>query len=140
MKTYKFETTVEISEQRISDMLTTALEGGSGYWLTMYAPDIIEESKKFCGEQNVEKLILAGGSIKVYDAESEKCDEENRLGDLNMLNIITALEAMAKGENAEGRKNDHLKTHFNNFISENDDAITADVIVQIAVMRKIVYG
>lgn len=136
MKTFKIPTTVEITEQRISDMLTSAFEGGTNHWMTIKSTDLTRLSESFNGILNVEKLILAGASIPIYDVE----DKNSHLGDLNMLNIIAALIAMAQSENIEEGHFRRLKEHFDNFINENDDAETADVIVQIAVMERVVYG
>lgn len=131
-----FTTTVEIEAQRIEDLLTSAFEGGCGYWLKLKSTDIQEEAKKCGGELNIEKQILYGCKLNCYDAE----DIDNKLGELTALQIVAALAAMAKGEDLKGKKNEHLKTHFNNFITENDDATTADVVVQIATMGEIVFG
>ncbi len=79
---------------------------------------------------------MAGASIPVYDVE----DKANKLGNLSTMRIIMALSAMAQGENIKEEKNDRLKEHFDNFANENDDAETADVIVQIAVMERVVFG
>jgi hypothetical protein len=136
MATYKIPTTVKITTQRIKDMLITALEGGSDYWLRVRVKDLNRLSEQFNNDRNMENLILAGASVPIYDAEGQ----DGLLGHLSMLNIIMALSAMAQGENIKEEKNDRLKEHFDNFINENDDAETADVIVQIAVMESVVYG
>ena len=45
------------------------------------------------------------------------------------------LRAMEKGKEYPG-----FKDHFADIINENDDAITADILMQLAVMGEIVFG
>jgi hypothetical protein len=136
MKMFTFETTVQVNQERILDILQSGLEGGCDYWLSVNASDIIKEAEKYNGERNVQKQIMLGGNVNIYELE----DPDNKLGILNLINIVRALQAMAKGEDLKGNKIGTLKGYFDDFINENDDAITADVIIQIAVMGEIVYG
>ncbi len=135
-KKLTFTQTVEVDAQRISDLLTSGFEGGCNYWLTIKADDIHTESKKLDGELNIENQILKGGTLHIWDVE----DLNNKLGILTFVRIVEALQAMANGEDLKEKKNDHLKWHFNNFITENDDAETADVVIQIATLGEIVYA
>lgn len=134
--TLKFKQEVEIKQERIHDLLVSAFEGGCNYWLTIRADDIRKESEKVNGELNVENQIMLGATLHCYDKE----EPENKLGEITLVKIIKALIAMSCGEDRKLKKNEHLKTHFNNFITENDDAETADVVIQIAVMGEIVFG
>lgn len=131
-----FTQTVEVAAERIHDLLTTALEGGCNYWLKTDPELVKEESKKFKGDLNITNQIMQGGTLHCFDAE----EPETKLGELNVFNIVRTLQAMADGKDLKNKKNDHLKWHFNNFINENDDAETADVVIQIALMGEIVFG
>jgi len=131
-----FTTTIEVEKERIKDILITAFEGGCGYWLTILSTDMIEESKKFKGELNLIKLLMMGATIPIRDAE----DSKEILGELNVFKITQAIQSMADGKDLKGKENEHLKFHANNFFTENDDAETADVIIQIATMGEIVFG
>lgn len=135
-KTVSFIQQVTVDAIRLSDLLTSAFEGGCGDWMSIRADDIRTNSLKVGGELNIEKQILLGTALPIYDAENP----ETKLGELSMLKIVTALQAMAEGKDLNGKENEHLKWHFNNFITENDDAETADVVVQIATMGSIVFG
>jgi len=135
MENYKIKTEVEISETNIEEILDSSFEGGSNYWLMIQGKDITRISKKFNGQRNIVKLILSGASIPIYDYE-----EGIKLGELSLVDIINALQAMANGKDLNGKENSHLKWHFKNLIDGNDDAETNDVIVQIATMKEIVFG
>ncbi len=134
--TLTFTQTIEIASERIHDLLTTGLEGGCDYWLATDHELIKQESKKFEGELNIQNQIMQGGTLHCFDAE----EPDAKLGELNVFKVVSALQAMADGKDLKGKKNDHLKWHFKNFIEENDDCETADVVIQIAVMGEIVFG
>ena len=136
--TLKFNQPVEITQERIHDILTSAVEGGCNYWLTVNADEVRAEAEKFDGETNIQNQIMLGGTLNCYDAEN--AEDYDKLGELTLVKIIEALIAMSCGEDLKFNKNEHLKTHFNNFITENDDCETADVIIQIACMGEIVFG
>ncbi len=135
-KKLTFTQTVEVDAQRIKDLLTSGFEGGCNYWLVVKAAECKVEAEKLDGELNIENQILKGGTLHIWDVE----DFNHKLGILTYVRIVEALQAMANGEDLMEKKNDHLKWHFNNFITENDDAETADVVIQIATMGQIVYG
>jgi hypothetical protein len=135
-KKLTFQQSVEVEAIRLSDLLTSAFEGGCGGWMSIRADDIRTNSLKVGGELNIEKQILLGTALPIYDAENP----ETKLGELSMLKIVAALQAMAEGKDLNGGENEHLKKHFNDFIIENDDAETADVVIQIATMGSIVFG
>ena len=130
-----FTTTIEIKRERIDDLLTSALEGGCNYWLALHADDIHKEGDKLNGELCIERQLMLGGTLHCYDRETG-----DKLGEFTIVKLVGALQAMAKGEDLDGKKNDHLKWHFNNFATENDDAETADVAFQIATMGSIVFS
>lgn len=130
-----FTTTVKVPRQYVHDLLVSAFEGGCNYWLKIRADDIHEESLKLDGELNVENQILKGGKMICYDIETDE-----KLGELTALKIVEALNAMGMGKDLKGKENEHLKKHFKDFIDETGDAITADVVVQIAVMGELVFG
>lgn len=121
--------------QDVDDLLVSAFEGGCNYWLRVRPASIKAESKKYGGEMDARKQILLGGTLECFDIETG-----DKLGDLTLLKILAALQAMANGEDLKGEKNDHLTEHFNDFSSDNADAVTADVVVQIAIMGSIVFG
>jgi hypothetical protein len=124
--------TIEINRERRLDMLVGALEGGSNYWCIFgeEASIIIGRVSPSNGVDSFAERLLktleAGESVPVHDAE----DETVLLGTLS-------LETIERGEQL---MYDNFPNHFADILSENDDAITADIYFQYAVLGEIVYG
>ena len=126
-----FKVEIEVSHDRVLDMLTGALEGGSNYWYFIGPSSekrICEATKDMEGEPFVDrfwKAIQLGVRINIFDIETR-----DKLGSITLESIAKGLQIM-QSKHAE---------HFGNLISENDDAETADVFFQLAVMGELVYG
>jgi len=121
-----------ITDQRREDMLVGALEGGSNYWyyISNGAVKAIDEVVK---PETPTPLaikmwaaIKAGKQIPIRDAE----DHSEKLG-------YISLSSIEKGEQIMAEK---YPEHFMDIVNENDDASTADVWFQLAVMGELVYG
>jgi len=97
-----FEVTVkhQISHQRVSDLLCSAFESGSNYWISdAYA----------LGEDEIpKKRKLSYATIK------------------RGLRLLSTTPAYAQ--------------HWADFLSENDDATTGDVFLQLCLYGEVVYG
>lgn len=125
-----------ISEQRRSDLLCSALEGGSNYWY--YLPDVTMTDKyrtKGDGDTLVElimRAVMAGEKIPVTDCNERKFtkDGEHRLGYISLENMDRAEQIMLEKQAA----------HFADVLEENDDATTGDVWFQLVVMGEVVFG
>lgn len=119
-----------LKRERISDLLTTALEGGSNYWYNL--PDI-DEILSITSKSGpllfVDRVIIAiydfNLSLKVYDIEDPKLF----LGELN-------LETIERGEEVMLEK---YQDYFMDILSENDDAETADVWFQCCVLGNVIF-
>ena len=134
----KATVTYDITRQRIADLLSCAIEGGSNYW---YVIDKFIKPKKVLkldesGEEEDEKDIFRymhyplspGGSIVIADREEPEDEREGFT--LNLTTIESGIRTMAK----------EYPKHFADFINENDDAITGDVFLQCCLFGEIVYG
>ncbi len=131
----------DIPEQRIRDLLCSAFEGGSNYWLvhkgTSLTPaadalrDDIKRARREAGEDDRyyrwEIPMLPGATL-----ELEKNSDEEPEGPwtLTREKLIAGLKVMAE----------KYPRHFANILSENDDAETADVYLQCCLFGEIVYG
>lgn len=120
--------TVRIPNQKIMDLITTAIEGGSNYWARYVYP---ENWKEKYG--SVEEIPFKGGDITVYDIETGKL-----LGYLNRATVQTGLQMMADRKDMTGKQ--VPARHFKALATDNEDAETADVFVQLSVLGEIVYG
>ncbi len=117
-----------IPEERIEDLLVNAFEGGSNYWYIInsfnYPPG---QTKQSLGIEFAHmQLPLRGGSLSIGDIEDRNVKEKI----LDRPAIIKGLQLMA----------DKYPRHWADFIEENDDAITADVFLQLAVWGEVIYG
>lgn len=151
--TFNIPTTINIGEQRVCDLLTTGIEVGMASWAQWdNRPEGVQVSSEYeyddfriGGSMNNDDSSLNGNRfaviamtegchIDVYDSE----EPDKKLGTLSRFNVIRALNMMADGKDIKGKG--FPKRHFADFLAENDDAITGDVFLQLAVMGEIVFG
>ena len=79
------------------------------------------------------EIPFQGGEIEVYDVETGEL-----LGVLSKVTIQTGLQLMADRKDMTGKM--VPARHFKAIATDNEDAETADVFIQLAVMGEIVYG
>lgn len=120
--------TVRIPNEKLQDLIICAIEGGSTHWAQFKYPDNYKE-KYGCYEQ----IPFKGGNIAVYDVETGEL-----LGYLNRMSIKVGLQLMADRKDLTGKV--VPARHFKNLATDNEDAETADVFMQLCVMGEIVYG
>lgn len=115
----KFRIEVEVSDERIKDVLIGAFEGGSNYWYW-----ITDQSHK--GHPADVIMDHEDGWVKIKD------DEEGCMGEFTLTKqaLYDGLQKMAN----------QYAFHFNDVMEENDDAVTADVLLQMALFGELVYG
>jgi hypothetical protein len=127
-------------KQLLKDLLITAIEGGSDYWMLINPIDwqkvkatikFIEDEEEFSNLSFAEKIweaMVFNGedwSIRIHDEENY-----DYLGKLSIDSMHKAMGIM---------KRDYT-WHYDNAINDNWDAETADAFIQLAVMGDIVYG
>jgi hypothetical protein len=120
--------TVRIPNKKIENMIITAVEGGSNYWAKFVFPHNYKE--KYGSYQ---EIPFKGGNIEVYDIETG-----DLLGYLNRVSAKVGLQLMADRKDLKG--NDVPARHFKALATDNEDAETADVFLQMAVLGEIVYS
>lgn len=120
--------TVRIPNQKIMDLITTAVEGGSHYWARFKFPEKYKEKYK-----SFEQIPFKDGKIEVYDIETDEL-----LGYLTLETMRTGLQLMADRKDLKGKV--VPARHFKNLATDNEDAETADVFMQLSVMGEIVFG
>jgi hypothetical protein len=118
-KGFIVETTIEIPEQRVSDLLVSAFEGGSGYWARLrgYDADMADD------------IVAGKRSLGI----TEDCGE----GEPPVEHVLDR-KAVARGLKLFAEL--EPRRHFQGFLSEGDDAETGDVFLQMCLLGKIVYG
>jgi hypothetical protein len=115
----------ELTEKDIENIIVTAFEGGSNYWMEL--GNNPEDNNKPKGEPWstwFTKMLLEGNSVKMCDVEGTEDDS----------NWILTLDKVIKGYqlNCEQRPLD--------CDVESGDAITCDCIIQYALFDKIIFG
>ena len=120
--------TVRIPHEKIQDLITTALEGACRYWASFKFPDDWKEKY-----ESREVIPFKNGEIAVSDVETEEL-----LGYLNIATVQIGLQLMANRKDYKGKQ--VPARHFKNIATNNEDAETADVFLQLCVMGEIVYG
>jgi hypothetical protein len=120
--------TVRIPNQKIQDLITTAVEGACQYWARFECPPDYKE-KYGC----YEKIPFMNGEIKVYDIETGEL-----LGYLNRTTMQTGLQLLADRKDMTGKQ--VPARHFKALAQDQEDAETADVFMQLSVLGEIVYG
>lgn len=109
----------QIPRQRLSDLLCSAVEGGTGYWAQ------VSDMTRTANSDYV--------SVRFHEIE-RLTPRASRAKPI--VKLIT-LEEMARGLELASTL---APQHFADFMAENDDAVTADVIVQLAMFGEVVYG
>jgi hypothetical protein len=114
----------EFSNQELSDLLTTAFEGGINYWCKKVEIDLppLNAPKDFY----LSDVISYGGTLKLIDEDE---DGESEFLILTAEKMIAGIEQYCK-LNAVNLK-DLLDYH---------DAESADQIVQYALFNELIYG
>lgn len=119
---YEVTTTHTFTAKDLSDLIITAIEGGSGYWCErIVIMDADGESLSYQDETLFERP---------FDLYADECEDGQTYvarHDLDNSAFGRALELMPAH-------------HRNNFINDNWDAETADVFLQCALFEEIIYG
>jgi len=113
----KYEDRVQI----VKDLLVNAFEGGSNYWYMIESPTNGDYLKTF--EQD--GLTVSNRKI-VQDEEGEVLVSEH----LMINSLLNALDLM----------HEKFPHHYTDAITENSDSVTGDVLLQLAMFKKVIYG
>jgi hypothetical protein len=118
----KIETTINLSDQDIDDIIVTALEGGINYWCGFAHAKLVPEGVKY---EYLSELIAKGGVIELTDAE-----EPEERWDLNLSKFLNGVKLYCE-KNGFGSGAD--------LINELD-SVAADMIIQYALFEEQVFA
>jgi len=118
--------TQEIAPQRIADLMVSALEGGSNYWIdrvSVESPDrkTLNGRPWYSGED-----LFDGRPFSIGFHYEEQTETKFLTPEM----VKDGFELMAT----------KYPSHFADFVNENDDANTADVWLQLCLFGEVVYG
>ena len=126
MKTYEisYVEKVDITEEDITDIIITALEGGIGYWarLDNTGDEFKNAPKEECVSETAARILLNNGTLIFEDADEYDSAAQYK------LTLEYLLNGIEKYANEYGWDLDLL------------DAEMADAIVQYAIFCEIVFG
>lgn len=126
-----FTVGVSIPARMIADLLVTAMEGGSGYWIASAKPNDtwVQPTKK----EN-------GYTTTWYDDEVFVGSDHfsfTLIADEDPLPRVVDTAAIYRGLAKMAEKS---PKHFADIIADNHDADTADVFLQWVALGEIIYG
>ena len=133
---YTYEVTRSLDEDMIKDILTTAIEGGIGYWACLGNddPDWIAARDKYKEEHNdypcycdvAYELLSNNKSVIFYDEQDDNTKLELTMGKL----------LLGCGLFEEQYKTPIIQM----FDNASFDAYDADCIIQYALFGEVIYG
>ncbi|MCR8994599.1 hypothetical protein [Brevibacillus laterosporus] len=115
-----------LTEKDIEDIIVTAFEGGSNYWMGLddSSDDMKAKPKGEPWSTWSTKLILEGKPVKLYDKEGTEDDRD----------WVITLDKLINGYKLNFIERPH------DCDLEQGDAGTADCILQYALFGKLVFG
>lgn len=129
-----------ITEEDIWPWMVTAFEGGSNYWFgkinvqhytrdyyNLFANDFDSTTNMWRWHHQVPFLLAGKSGYKGHELEIETPDGTYYL---TIHKLFDGISLMAK----------ESPRHYNDLISEDYDAITADVFLQYALFEKVIFG
>lgn len=119
----EFTKSQELTEEDITDIVITAIEGGIGYWacLDNTGEEFENAPEDEAVSETVARILLNNGSVFFEDEEDPSARYE-----LTLEKLLNGIEKYAQERG--GIDMDYL------------DAIMADMIVQYAIFCEVVYG
>ena len=127
--------TISITDQRISDLLCSAFEGGSNYWYRIKsfnkpegAPELQPREGNDQVYRHLDYPLTEGYSLTIEDKEDPPTELKNAI--LNRESLAKGLQVMS----------DKYPKHFADFVAENDDADTGDVFLQCCCFGEVIFG
>lgn len=117
MNHYTIQSSYEVNQEQIDDVVTTALEGGITYWCGQATTNVD------LGDNYLSEMLTRGATIMLLDSE-EYNPVTKEYGVWRELTLEKLLKAFGE-----------TKFDFDNY-----DAGDADAVVQKAVFGEVVYG
>ena len=125
-----------LSHDGLSDLLSVATFGNSWPCIKIKRSQyhLAEEHKYECIEDKCAAILVNGGTLVVYD----EYEMDNELNENELPTKYTLdLKAVRKGLRLMKKE---YPNHWADLVEENDDLITGDVWLQLAVFGEVIYG
>lgn len=128
LKEKSMKVSTKIPDERIKDLLCSAFEGGSNYWIER--ADVPEKSKRPAQAKYWHECPAYGCEVAIHVSEDEPIKGQGKVYKLNRHNLESGLQVMS----------DKYPQHFADFVQENDDAVTGDVFLQCCLFGEAIFG
>lgn len=137
MLTIPVTITKNITKDQISDLISTAIEGGSNYWYIIEGyqePSVVDfRCSLFARDEEPHRIydwpLCTGGGVIISATES--CEESNPIPHvLNLESITKGLILMAE----------KYPQRLVNFADGDYDADDADIFLQLSLFGEVVFG
>lgn len=156
-KNYKNGFTIEqtISLEKVSNLIISALEGGSNYWYMIqkeikpvtkeriYLDSIWDEQrKKNPNWLSSVEIVFNGGALMIDDSMADDPELKEPIR-FDLECIQKGLEVWQADVQSGGTLHGSESadpSHWADFIGGNDDQTTADVFLQYCIFGKVIYG
>lgn len=129
MKNLTLNIEMKISEEKISELLSTAFYGGINYWAFDFEYEIPQSiiDMDLSVEDSLAKSLIEvyGYSFVIIEDEDDNAIHHK----IDIMKIKRGLEIMAKVDN-----------RFNDFLEDGFDAEIADITMQYICFGEIIYG
>lgn len=119
---------INITVERVQDLLCNAIEGGSNYWVDTLDRD--GKTTRAEAQYRQEVPFVEGGYLTLVEQGEDAPDGKGRVFKID-------LEAIKKGLAVFAEKYPKM---FADFIAENDDAETGDTFLQCICFGEAIYG
>ena len=120
---------IEVSDEIISNLLCSAFEGGSNYWIESTRCEVKGDCFTSDRFDRTTVPLLDGGTV-IVTLQDEAYKGKGVTYHLNRPAILRGLHGMLH----------HAPKHFGDALAGNDDATTGDVFLQCALFGEVVYG
>ena len=118
---------LDVSDDDLDNILVTAFEGGSNYWIDKI------EMKEFSGHEFASHVVSKGGDVWIYTDDSPRY----------FINKERLLKGISKWF-AEYYYPRHIVKHSlempSSFSDIDFDAGDTDIIIQLAIFNEVIYG
>lgn len=130
---------VEIPIERVRELLCGAFEGGSNYWYANLSVPEASRAVRVSAERDAVGNLTTWPTLYIAattDGHHITLEEIGEGGEPPVEHKL-GLEQIRRGLAVMQEKHPR---HFGDFMSENDDAETADVFLQCCLFGEVVYG
>ncbi len=134
-KMFSIAVTQEVPEEKVQNLLTNGFDHGIAYWAMVQEDSGVDENPEAEWRSD---LPLNGGWVILEDSTGEGFPEEGEGNPFEVEGgVILNRESVERGLQVLASK---YPRHFGDMMSENDDAYTADALIQCAVFGDIIFG